>query len=86
MIQEVPAGEWCPFLEGFSRAHRAWLATMHVVDGGGTLTRRTRAGLKSATHVVDAALFEFLDEGQSFCARRPHLTHPADRCRSGAGA
>jgi hypothetical protein len=72
VIQEVPAGEWCPFLEGFSRAHRAWLATIHVVDSGGALTTRwTQVRLKSATHVVDAALFEFLDEGQSFCARRP---------------
>lgn len=71
VIQEVPAGEWCPFLEGFSRAHRAWLATIHVVDSGGALTRWRQVRLKSATHVVDAALFEFLDEGQSFCARRP---------------
>jgi hypothetical protein len=71
VIQEVPAGEWCPFLEGFSRAHRAWLATMHVVDTGGALARGTQVGLKSATYVVDAALFEFLEEGQSFRARRP---------------
>jgi hypothetical protein len=71
VIQEVPAGEWCPFLEGFTREHRAWLATMHVVDSGGTLTRWRQVRLKSATHLVDAALFEFLDEGQSFCARRP---------------
>ena len=71
VIQEVPAGEWRPFLEGFSRAHRAWLVTIHVVDRGGALTRWTQVRLKSATHVVDAALFEFLDEGQLFCARRP---------------
>ncbi len=71
MMQEVPVGESCPFLEGFSRAHRAWLATMHVVDTGGALARRTQVGLKSATYVVDTALFEFLDEGQSFRARCP---------------
>ena len=71
VIHEVPAGEWCPFLEGFSRAHRAWLATTHVVDTRGAVTRRSQVGLKSATYVVDAVLFEFLDEGQSFCARRP---------------
>jgi len=71
VIQEVPAGEWCPFLEGFGRAHRAWLATIHVVDTGGAVTRWTQVRLKSATHVVDTALFEFLDEGPSLCARRP---------------
>jgi hypothetical protein len=71
LIQEVPAGEWCPFLEGFSRAHRAWLATIHVVDTGGAMTRWAQVRLKSATHAVDAALFEFLDEGQSLRIRRP---------------
>ena len=72
VIKEVPAAEWCPFLEGFSREHRAWLATIHVVDSGGAVTRSTQVRLKSATQVVDAALFEFLDEGQSLCARRPY--------------
>ena len=37
----------------------------------GRLTRWTEVRLKSATHVVDAALIEFLDEGPSLCARRP---------------
>ena len=71
MIKEVPAGEWCPFLEGFGREHRAWLATVHVVDTVGAVTRWTQVRLKSATHVVDAALIEFLPEGPSLCARRP---------------
>jgi hypothetical protein len=71
VIQEVPAGEWCPFLEGFGRAHRAWLATIHVVDTGGAVTRWTQVGLKSAAYVVDAVLFEFLDEGHSVCVHRP---------------
>ena len=71
MIQEVPAIEWCPVMEGFGRAHRAWLATIHVVDTGGALTRWTQLRLKSVTSVVDAALFEFLDEGPSLCVRRP---------------
>lgn len=71
MIHEVPAGEWCPFLEGFSRAHRAWLATIHVVDTGGAVARRTPVRLKAATYVADAARFEFLDEGQALCAHRP---------------
>ena len=63
LIQEVPGRRGCPFLHGSSRAHRVWLATIHVVDRGGALTRWTQVGLKSATHVVDAALLEFLDEG-----------------------
>jgi hypothetical protein len=70
-MQDLPAVEWCPFLERFGREHRAWLATVHVVDTGGAVTRRTQVRLKSATHVLDAALVEFLDEGQSLCARRP---------------
>jgi hypothetical protein len=71
VIHEVPAADWCLFLEGISRAHRAWLATIHVVDTGGAVTRRMQVRLKSATHVFDAALFEFMDDGQSFCARHP---------------
>ena len=71
MIHEVPASEWCSFLEGFSREHRAWLATIHVVDTGGAVTRWTQVRLKSATHTGDAALLEFLDKGQSLHARLP---------------
>jgi hypothetical protein len=71
VIHEIPAGEWFPFLEGFSRTHRAWLATIHVVDTGGAVTRWTQVGLKSATYVVDAVRFEFMDEGHSLSARRP---------------
>jgi hypothetical protein len=72
VTQEVPAGEWCSFLEGFTREHRGWIATIHVVDAGtGAVTLLTHVRLKSATHVVDAARFEFLDEGPSLCARRP---------------
>lgn len=71
MMQEVPVGEWCPSWRD-SAAHiaRGWRRFM-LSTGGGALTRWRQVRLKSATHVVDAALFEFLDEGQSFCARRP---------------
>ena len=71
VIHEVPAGEWCLFLEGFSCEHRAWLATIHVVDTGGAVTRWTPVRLKSARHVGDAALFEFSGERPSLYVRRP---------------
>ena len=83
VIREVPAREWGPFLEGFGREHRAWLATVHVVDAGGAVTRWTQVRLKSATQVVDAALFD-LAEGQSrLCASPLRLTNPAGGYRSG---
>lgn len=30
-VREIPPGEWKPFLEQFSRMHRAWLATVDRV-------------------------------------------------------
>jgi len=34
MIREIPFEEWPPFLEQFSRDHRAWLATVERVCAG----------------------------------------------------
>ena len=71
MIREVPAGEWRPCLERFSCEHRAWLATVHVVDAQGTVTRRAQIPLKSAAASADAVELEFLHEAQSLCAHNP---------------
>ena len=71
MIREVPAGEWRRFLERFSREHRAWLATVHVVDARGTVTRCAQIPLKSAAASADAVTLEFLHEAHSLCARNP---------------
>jgi hypothetical protein len=40
MIRDVPPGEWSSLLERFGREHVAWLATVHVVDAQGSVTRR----------------------------------------------
>jgi hypothetical protein len=34
-VREVPSAEWRPFLDQFSRDHRAWLATVECVRRGG---------------------------------------------------
>ena len=34
-VREIPAAEWQEFLDDFTRGHRAWLATVDRVQGGG---------------------------------------------------
>lgn len=70
MIREVPAGEWQAALDRFGREHRAWLATIHMVDARRTARRFDQRRLKSITLTVDAVRLEFLDE-QNLCARHP---------------
>jgi hypothetical protein len=67
----MPVGEWGPFLERFGREHRAWLATVHVVDAPGTVTRAAQIPLKSAAASADAVTLEFLCEARSLCAPGP---------------
>jgi hypothetical protein len=67
----VPTSEWAPLLERFSREHRAWLATLHVVDARGSLTRRAQISLKSAALSADAVRLEFLREAHAFYAHNP---------------
>ena len=71
MIREVPAGEWRPCLERFSCEHRAWLATVHVVDAHGTVTRHAQIPLKSAAASADAVELEFLGEAHPLRAHNP---------------
>ena len=71
MIREVPTGEWGPFLEQFGREHRAWLATVHVVDAQETVTRSTQIPLKSAAASADTVTLEFLCEPRSLCVPSP---------------
>ncbi len=71
MIRDVPVGEWGSFLERFGREHRAWLATVHVVDARGTATRSARIPLKSAAASADAVMLEFIGEAHSFSAHHP---------------
>jgi hypothetical protein len=71
MTRQVAPGEWPAVLERFGREHRAWLATIHIVDGRGTVSRFDQRPVKSAAAIGDAVRLEFLDERQSVCARRP---------------
>ncbi|MET0212251.1 MAG: hypothetical protein ABW292_04575 [Vicinamibacterales bacterium] len=71
MIRDVPTGEWGPFLEQFGREHRAWLATVHVVDAQETVTRFTQIPLKSAAASADTVTLEFLCEPRSLCVPSP---------------
>lgn len=40
-VRDIPQSEWLPFLEHFSRGHRAWLATVERVEPDGS--RRVEA-------------------------------------------
>jgi hypothetical protein len=71
MIRDVPAGEWGSFLEEFGLGHRAWLATVHVVDARGTVTRSAQIPLKSSAASADAVTLEFIGEAHSFSAHAP---------------
>ena len=71
MIRDVPTGEWGSFLEPFGLEHRAWLATVHVVDARGTVTRSARIPLKSAAASADAVTLEFIGDAHSLSAHRP---------------
>jgi hypothetical protein len=71
MIRELPTSEWGSFLERFGREHRAWLATVHVVDARGTVTRSSSIPLKSLAASADAVKLEFLGEARAVCVHSP---------------
>ena len=71
MTRQVASGEWPAVLDRFGREHRAWLATIHIVDGRGTVSRLEQCPVKSATAMTDAVRLDFLDQRLSVCARRP---------------
>jgi hypothetical protein len=71
LIQEVPTGEWEQFLERFGREHRAWLATVNVVDAHTSVQRSTAVPMKAASTSADLVKLEFLGERQPVCVRRP---------------
>lgn len=73
MTQELPAGERGQFLKAFGREHRAWLATVHSVAAHGAVTRATPVRLKSASSLVEAARFEFLDDQPPLDVCRPSV-------------
>ena len=71
MMREVPTREWGSFLEQFGREHRAWLATVHVVDARGTVTRSAPIALKSVAASASAVTLEFLGEARAVRVHSP---------------
>ena len=43
---EIEPEEWISFLDGFSRQHEGWLATIEVATAGGKLTEVVNQRLK----------------------------------------
>jgi hypothetical protein len=71
MIRELPAREWRTFLETFGRAHFAWLATIHIVDPRGTVTRSPLLPLTSTSSSREVIRLDVVDDRYSICAHRP---------------
>ena len=73
-VRDVPRSEWRSFLQAFSRAHRAWICTIHRLVGKGTVTHIPWVALKSVT--LEGGLSDLFVEctfinGISLCAARP---------------
>jgi hypothetical protein len=75
-IQQVPPPQWRPFLERFSREHRAWLATVHGVEHGRPMTRVPSVAIHSVSlerDVPDGVVRVMFGNGLSLCAPRPSV-------------
>ena len=73
-LRDIPATEWCSFLERFSREHRAWRATIHGIERGVAVTRIPSEAIRSITleqHVPDPIVRLTFVNGVSLCAPRP---------------
>lgn len=46
---DIEPGEWISFLDGFSRQHEGWLATVEVATAGGTLTEVVNRRLRGVS-------------------------------------
>jgi dienelactone hydrolase len=73
-IRDVPPSEWCLFFERFSRAHRAWLATVHGIVADVPITRVPSVAIESVAfekraseHIVRLTFAN----GISLCVPRP---------------
>ena len=73
-VRDVPRSEWSSFLEQFTRAHRAWRATVHGIERGVPVTWVPSAAIKSVTFerdVADSIVRLTFVNGVSLCAPRP---------------
>jgi hypothetical protein len=73
-IRDVPVCDWQSFLDRFSRAHHAWLMTVHGIVHGMPVTCVPSVAIKSvalergtADHLVRLTF----DNGISLCVPRP---------------
>jgi hypothetical protein len=54
VTREIPASQWRDFLDEFSRAHRAWLATVDSATGGVVRVQAVERRLRSVSLELDA--------------------------------
>jgi hypothetical protein len=75
-VRDVPRSEWRSFLQAFSRAHRAWIATIHGLVGSATVTHIPSVALKSVTLEnarADPLVRITFINSISLCAARPRV-------------
>jgi hypothetical protein len=73
-LRDVPPTEWRSFLEAFSRAHRAWMGTLHGFVDGATVTHIPSVVLKSVMlerSGSGAVLRIIFTNGVALCVARP---------------
>ncbi len=46
---EIEPGEWISFLDGFSRQHEGWLASIEIATAGGRLTETVNRRLRGVS-------------------------------------
>jgi hypothetical protein len=71
VTRELCVADWSSALERFGRQHRAWLATIHIVDRETGVARFVGLPVRSAALLVDAIRFEFVDRQSVLCVRHP---------------
>jgi hypothetical protein len=73
-IRSVPLSEWRSFLEAFSRAHCAWIGTIHGVVAGAPFIQIPSVAVRAITLERDVSgpvlRISFVN-GLSLCAVRP---------------
>ena len=75
-LRDVPRSEWPSFLEAFSRAHRAWMGTLHGLVEQASVTHIPSVALRSVIlegNVSCPILRITFANGVSLCAARPRV-------------
>jgi hypothetical protein len=79
---DVEPGEWITFLDGFSRQHEGWLATIEVARPGGKLTEVVNRRLRgvSIDH-ADGTRRAYVEVGETSDERLTHMVDSPMRIR-----